>query len=193
MVTDSFIESSYKRDNGAYGVIFTVSASIALLLFLIVVNGLPILLGFNVIFFTGLFSFGLIYLLYRIVRNMQMVYEIEISNDLFEASRIIANKKREDLASFSLKDCEYIGPVTSDRYPEDSGKSEFILNISKDRKVNISDDTWYCFVSQSGVKYIVAFTFKDEMYPVFRRYNPRNTESYVVKTTDSAEISEDTI
>ena len=124
---------------------------------------------------------------------MQMVYEIEISNDLFEASRIIANKKREDLASFSLKDCEFIGPVTSDRYAEDSGKSEFVLNITKDRKVQISEDTWYCFVSQSGVKYIVAFTFKDEMYSVFRRYNPRNTANYVVKAPETDESSEDTI
>ena len=174
MLQDSFIEVHYKRDNGAYGVFFCIFIILAAAILIAVLNSVPILLGYNIIYFTGLISFGLIYLVYRIIRNLSIEYEIEISNDLFDVARIIAGRKREELASFSLRECEYIGPTSSDRFSDDSSCSEFVLNVTSDRKVQLSDDIWYAFVSQNGMKFTVVFVYKDEMYPVFRRYNPRN-------------------
>ena len=184
MIQDSFVELCVKRDNKKYRITFAVAASIALLLIIVVINVLPIAMGHNIIYFTGLISFGLIYLLYRIIRNMNMEYEIEISNDTFDVARIIARRKREDLASFSVKDCDYIGPVTADRFGNDRNVSEFVLNVTPDTNLKISDENWYALVNQSGDKYMIVFTFKDEMYPVFKRYNPRNTASYTPSTTD---------
>lgn len=181
MLQDSFIEMHYKRDNGAYGVFFSISIILAAAIFIIVLNAVPILLGYNIIYITGLISAGLIYLVYRAIRNLNVEYEIEISNDQFDVARIIAGRKREDLAAFSIKDCEYIGPTDSDRFKEDSDNSEFVLNVTQDRKVVRSSDIWYAFVEQNSLKYIVAFTFKDEMYSVFRRYNPRKVAPYTVK------------
>lgn len=178
MIQDSFIEVHYKRNNGVYGILFTIFSIIALLIVITVLNVVPIFMGYNIIYFTGLISFGLCYLVYLINKKQHLVYEIEISNDEFDVARIIANKKREELASFSIKDCEYIGPVTSDRFSEDSANSEFVLNVSSERKIAVDDSNWYAYVDQSGLKYIVAFVFKDEMYPVFRRYNPRRVAQY---------------
>ncbi|MBR2524807.1 MAG: hypothetical protein IKE53_10290 [Clostridiales bacterium] len=124
MIQDSFIEVHYKRKNGVYGILFTIFSIIALLIVITVLNVVPIFMGYNIIYFTGLISFGLCYLVYLINKKQHLVYEIEISNDEFDVARIIANKKREELASFSIKDCEYIGPVTSDRFSEDSANSE---------------------------------------------------------------------
>jgi hypothetical protein len=36
---------------------------------------------------------------------------------------------------------------------------------------------------QNGVRYIVIFGFKPEMYKVFRRYNPRNVAPYIYRET----------
>ena len=182
MLQGSFIEVHYKRNNGTYGVVFTVSIIAALVILAVILNGVPILLGYNIIYFTGLITFGLSYLVCRIIKRLDLEYEIEISNDLFDVARIIARRKREELASFSIKDCEYIGPSTSDRFQEDSDNSEFVLNITDMRSLTPRDDVWYAFVKNEGISYIVAFVFKDEMYPVFRRYNPRKTAPYVPKT-----------
>lgn len=185
MLEDTFVELCYKRDNKKYRIMFAVTASIALLIIILFLNVGPILFGKNIIYFTGMISFGFVYLLYRIVRNMNMEYEIELSNDQFDVARIIAKRKREELASFSVKDCDYIGPVTSERFGKDRDNSEFVLNVTPDSKIEIDDKNWYAFVSQQGDKYIVAFTFKDEMYPVFRRYNPRNTANYTPNLPES--------
>ncbi|SCW27787.1 hypothetical protein SAMN02910456_00273 [Ruminococcaceae bacterium YRB3002] len=180
MLQDSFIEVHYKRDNGTFGIMFKIFVIVALVIFAIIFNGVPILLGYNIIYFTGLITFGLSYLVYRIIKRLDLEYEIEISNDVFDVARIVASRKREELASFSIKDCEYIGPTTSDRFSDDSEASEFVLNVTDMRKITPSDAVWYAFVKQEGISYIVAFVFKDEMYPVFRRYNPRKTAAYVV-------------
>ena len=191
MLDDIFVELSYKRNGGRYRIVFIICSSIALLIFLAVLNVIPIIMGYNVIFFTGLISFGLVYLLYRLIRHTDMVYEIELSNDIFDTARIIAGKKREELASFSVKDCEYIGPVTVDRFSKDREDAEFVLNVTDNSKIEISDRNWYALVSQTGVKYMVVFTFKDDMYKSFRRYNPRNTAPYVPAAAEDDDASEE--
>lgn len=178
LVKDSFIEVHYKRDNGVYGVLFKVFLIGAVVVFTFVLNIVPILLGYNIIYFTGLISFGLYYLVYVLIKRQNIIYEIEMSNDIFDVARIIGDKKREELASFSIKECEFIGPTDSDRFSEDSGKAEFSLNVTDQRKITPCPEVWYAFVEQNGLKYIVAFVFKDEMYQVFRRYNPRKVAPY---------------
>ena len=173
MIQDSFIEVHYKRDNGAYDIFFVIFTILAALIFILVLNIVPIILGYNVIFVTGLISFGLSYLVYRLIRNQNVEYEIEISNDQFDVARIIAGRKREDLASFSIRECEYIGPTTSDRYRSDADNSEFVLNVTSASTISPDESIWYAFVKQENIQYTVAFVYKEEMYPVFRRYNPR--------------------
>ena len=43
------------------------------------------------------------------------------------------------------------------------------------KNFDIEDTYWYFLVVQEGAKIMVVFHYKDEMYQVFRRYNPRNT------------------
>ncbi|MBP5180853.1 MAG: hypothetical protein J6127_06165 [Clostridiales bacterium] len=175
---DLFYESNVKRDQGTMGKLFPVFSIIALVIFLVFLNGIPILLGFNIIYFTGMVSFGLCYLVYRAIKSLNVEYSIEITNDSFEVSKITNTKKIDILADFSIKEAEYIGSVTSDRFNEDLGKAQFTLNCTSKRQYEISDDNWYVFLKQEGVDYIVIFEFDPEMYLMFRRYNPRKTQQY---------------
>ena len=180
---DYFYESNVKRDQGKIGVLFPVFSIIALIIFIVFLNTIPILLGFNIIYFTGMISFGLCYLLYRMIKNLHNVeYQIEITNDMFEAARVTNQKKLEVLADFSLKDTEFIGPVTSDRFRDDISNSDFNLNCTSKREYEIKDDIWYIKVVQDRNVYNLIFEFEPEMYQVFRRYNPRGTKPYVVRT-----------
>jgi len=176
---DLFFERNIKRDQGSLGIVFPILAGLALLIFLAFFNVIPILMGFNIIYFTGMISFGLIYLLYRVCRNVLKVeYELSITEDSFEVVKIIDARKREDLVEFSIKDCEYIGSVTSDRFKEDLEKADFSLNCTSKRKYNLSDDIWYALVTADHSKYMVVFEYEEDMYPMFRRYNPRGTQKH---------------
>ncbi len=173
---DLFYEKCVKRDQGKVGKLFPVVSITALIIFMVFFNGIPILFGYNIIYFTGMISFGLCYLVYRLIKNMNVEYQIEITNDNFEVTKVTNQKKLDLLADFSIKECEYIGAVTSDRFKDDAEQSEYVLNCTEKREYDISDDVWYVFLTQDRVKFIVVFDFDTEMYPMFRRYNPRGTQ-----------------
>ena len=110
-----------------------------------------------------------------IIKREKKEYEIEISNDLVDCAVIHGDNKRDDLVSFSLKECDYIGPVTSDRFNSDVENANYVLKMTDFKNFDIVDDYWYWAVTSEGLKLVVVFMYKDEMYQVFRRYNPRNT------------------
>ncbi|MBR6210625.1 MAG: hypothetical protein IKQ81_05705 [Clostridiales bacterium] len=153
---------------------------IVALLILAAIYAVPIVIGFYELLYasiplTALVIWGLVILIQR----RYVEYEIEIVNDLFTVTKIVGKKKRVDLAEFSVKDCDYIGPVTEDRYESDYKRAELKLAITEKREYPITDDTWYALVNRPDFKYLVAFPFKPEMFQVFRRYNPRNVFHYV--------------
>ena len=51
---DLFFEKTVKRDNGKMGKIFPVVSITALVIFAVFLNGIPILFGYNIIYFTGM-------------------------------------------------------------------------------------------------------------------------------------------
>ena len=173
---DLFFESCVKRDHGTKGKLFPIVTVTALVIFMVFFNGIPIIFGYNIIYFTGMISFGLSYLVYRINKNMNIEYQIEITNDNFEVTKITNRKKMEMLSSFSIKECEYIGPISSDRFADDVNKADFTLNCTAYKDYDISDDIWYVFLTQDRTPYMVIFEFDEQMYPIFRRYNPRGTK-----------------
>ena len=175
MLQDSFIESSVVRKTGFTEVFFNtflISAAIALVFF---INFIPITFGLNIWFITGIISFGIVAGVVVIIKREKKIYEIEISNDLVDCAVIHGDNKRDDLASFSLKECDYIGPVTSDRFNSDVENANYVLKMTDFKNFDIADDYWYWDVTTEGLKLVVVFMYKDEMYQVFRRYNPRNT------------------
>jgi len=181
MIEDTFIETHVKRDNGTAGIVFDVCVWIAALIFIAFLNIIPIMLGINIIFITGMLSFALIWAVIVILRQKNIEYEVEIVNDNFNAAKIVNANKREELVDFSLKDCAYIAPVSSDKFNEHKAKASFCLALTEKKDFPIDDKTWYAFV-EGNAPYVVIFGFKPEMYKVFRRYNPRYTENYIVKS-----------
>ena len=185
MPEDLVFETLVKRDNGRLGKIFPIVSITSLVIFLIFLNGIPILLGMNIIYFTGMISFGLCYLIYRVIKNQNVEYEISIINDTFSVTKIRAGKKRIDLASFSIRSCEYIGPVDNGRYNDDLIKADFSFNCTSLRDIDEKDPVnWYAFVSESNLKYMVFFEIEDDMYPLFRRYNAHRTAVYTPRKKD---------
>ena len=48
------------------------------------------------------------------------------------------------------------------------------------KQFDIDDKYWYWLFTDEGMKILIVFMYKEEMYPVFRRYNPRGTKPIVM-------------
>ena len=180
MLQDSFIETSVKRKNGLSEVIFNtvlVTAAIIAIFFAFYAN---FLIGENLFFISGIVSFGIVAGVVVLIKRQHKIYEVEISNDLVDCAIILGDNKRDDLVSFSLKDCEYIGPVTSDRFNSDKENANIVIRMTDYKQFDIDDKYWYWLFTDEGMKILIVFMYKEEMYPVFRRYNPRGTKPMVM-------------
>lgn len=191
-IQDMSYEDIVKRDNGKMGrVIFPLVVGIALAIFIFFFNYLMLYVG-NFIFFTGWISLGIcLFVYYRFKAFNNTEFEIELLNEYFSVSKVMRQKKRIELAEFSLKECEYIGPTTSDKFNEFLSSADFTLNITEDRKYEVKDDIWFCAVKGNGYKYNVVFHFKNPMYKFFRRFNPRNVFIMPMPKEEPEEASEE--
>ena len=192
MLNDYVYENLVARDNGKLGKIFPWVSYTALVLFIIIFNVLVLVLFGNFIFISGMLSFGLWFLVNRANRNMRIEYELNISNDSVTMTKIIDQRKRVSACDFSIReDSIYIGPVTSDKFNDHLIESDYIVNGTADSPFKSDDpNIWYCYVGQMGMKYIMLFNFKPEMYPNFRRYAPRKIEAYVAPAEETMEEDE---
>ena len=175
MLQDSFIETSVKRKTGFTEVFFNTFLVTACILTVFFVNFIPFSFGYNAWFITGIISFGIVAGVVIIIKRESKIYEIEMSNDLVDCAVIHSDNKRDDLMSFSIKDCEYIGPVTSARFESDKNNSNLVIKMTDFKNFDIDEKYWYFLVTNEGYKIMIVFHYKEEMYPVFRRYNPRGT------------------
>ena len=175
MLQDSFIETSVKRKNGIAEVVFNtflVTTAIIAVFFAFLI---PIYTGENLYFISGILAFGIVAGTVVLIKRQHKEYEIEMSNDLVDCAVILGTNKRDELISFSLKDCEYIGPVTSDRFKSDKEKANIVIKMTDYKEFDIDEKYWYWLLPTEGIKVMIVFIYKEEMYPVFRRYNPRGT------------------
>ncbi len=175
MLDDVFVENFVKREKTAANSLFTVFSVTASIILIVAVFYIPIVLGFNVIFFSAVIAFGVGFLCYILNKRQNIEYETSLTNDNFTVSRILYETKRELLADFSVKDCKKIAPVTDDEFDSLYNEASLHLNATRYKDFEKTDSNWFCFVETDGVKYIVIFEFKEKMYKAFRRYNPRNT------------------
>lgn len=183
MIEDLFIEKSIARENSKSKFVKTTLCIALTIFFLLFVYVFEILFfGTQLIFVAGVISFFAVFLCIKIVKSLSAEYEVSITNDLFNLSKILSKSRREDLVEFTIGECEKIAPLTSDSFNEYFGKAQIKMNATAKRKFIVSDMNWFCYLEISHTRVIVIFEMDPRMYKAFRRYNPRNTE--VVRIDD---------
>ena len=180
MLQDSFVETSVKRKNGLAEVVFNTFLITTAIIAVFFAFLIPIYTGYNLYFISGILAFGIVAGTVVLIKRQHKEYEIEISNDLVDCATILGKNKRDELISFSLKDCEYIGPVTSDRFNSDKEKAGIVIKMTDYKNFDIDEKYWYWLLPTDGINVMIVFMYKEEMYPVFRRYNPRGTKPMAV-------------
>ena len=175
MLQDSFIETSVRRKNGISEVLFNTFLITTAIIAIVLCFIFPLYVGENLYFISGILAFGIVAGVVILIKRQHKEYEVEISNDLVDCAIILGDNKRDELISFSLKDCEYIGPVTSDRFKTDKEKANITIKMTDYKEFDIDEKYWYWLIPTECIKVMIVFIYKDEMYPVFRRYNPRGT------------------
>lgn len=178
-MNDFVYEDLIKRKSDKLRLVFKICSYTSWLIFTIIFNILVLVIFGNYIYLSGMFCFGLWYLVFRLNKNMNTDIELSIVNETVTVTNIIDQKKRIELASFSIReDCEYIGPVTSDDATKKLLECDSIINATSMSPYQDVDTNWICFFVQNSVKYFLVFEFKPSMYKNFRRYNPRNVAPY---------------
>ena len=183
MFQDSFVEYRVVRDNKLTGVAFKIVVVLAAAMFIVFLNMISFFFGYNLLLLTGSISVLIIAGVFLMLRGQYTEYEIEIVNDNFNGAKVKGKRKREELCDFSLKDCQFIGPVTSPKFNELTNKAIYKLNFTSSREYPVNDDIW-CVMTTGNAPYMVIFEMKPEMYPVFRRHCPRYTAVYTKKVTE---------
>ena len=186
MFDDSFVEYRAVRDNKATGFAFKIAVVIAAAMFIFFLNAIPLMLGLNLILLTGSLSVLTIWGIYILLKRQYAEYELEIVNDVVNGAKIMGKTKRAELCEFSLKDCQCIAPVTDPKYIEMTKKAIYKLNFTSYKDYPVSDDIWF-IMTGSNNPYMVIFSMKPEMYPVFRRYCPRYTARYQMPKKNETE------
>jgi len=126
-----------------------------------------------------------------LLKHQHKEYEFEMSNDFFECASITGKNRREEIVSFSLKECEYIGPVTSERFNSDRRNAQYTVKLTDLSDFPLDDKYWYFFLTHDGLKLVVVFMYKPEMYKIFRRYNPRATVKMAMPIVENSKDSND--
>lgn len=192
MLQDSFIEGLVERKNGINGVIYTVTAIIVSIILIVVINLVSFMFfGSDVWPITSFASVALIFGLVWLLKQQHKEYEYEMSNDVFDCAAIKGKNKREELICFSIKECEYIGPVTSERFNRDRSQANITLKLTDLADFPIDEKYWYFYMTHEGIRFVVVFIYKPEMYQVFRRYNPRATIPMAMPKVQSKKAESD--
>ena len=96
MLQDSFIETSVTRKTGFTEVIFNTFLVTACIITIFFINFIPLSLGYNAWFITGIISFGVVAGVVILIKREKKIYEIEMSNDLVDCAVINGDNKRDD-------------------------------------------------------------------------------------------------
>lgn len=191
MFQDSFVEYRVVRDNKLTGIAYKIVVVIATIMLIAFINMISFFVGYNLFLLTGSISVLIVAGVFFMLKGQYSEYEIEIVNDNFNGAKIKGKRNREELCDFSLKECQFIGPVTSPKFTELSGKAIYKLNFTSSREYPVNDDIW-CIMTSGNAPYMVIFEMRPDMYPVFRRYNPRYTAVYTKKAeADNGDKGED--
>lgn len=179
------------RKHGKNKIFFKICSILTLIAIAAPINIVPLLMGYNYIYFTGLFTMFLCFLLNRIFKSLNVAYEMTAKNDLFAVSKIVDEKKRTELATFSVKDCERIGSIEEPEYQKNSTNVDFVINVTEYKDFySIKDqDVWYMFFKEGNLRLMVVFPMSSELYTIFRRYNAHRTMLYSPKI----EVSDDSV
>ena len=164
MLQDSFIEGLVERKNGINGVIYTVTAIVVALVLVVIINLVPFMfIGSDVWPITSFASVALIFGLVWLLKQQHKEYEYEMSNDVFDCATIKGKNKREELVCFSIKECEYIGPVTSERFSRDKSQANITLKLTDLADFPSDEKYWYFYLTHEGIRFVIVFMYKPEM------------------------------
>lgn len=171
---DSYVEQLVKKtvtSKEKLGKVLTIILCVFAILF---VNIVPLLFGIVYLFIlTGVLSFGIGFITYRSVTNLNKEYEYSVVNDSFSVDIIKGKTRRSSLFSGSIRDFEMVAKLKDDCHPiSEFDKPEYLRAqcVSGDAKEN----EWYIATKMGEHKVLLTIEPEEKILKAFFRYNPRN-------------------
>ncbi|HPE39073.1 MAG TPA: hypothetical protein PK567_06255 [Bacillota bacterium] len=172
MIDDIFVEKLIAKEKTLGTYILQNLIILAFVSFMLIITVTPFIVGYNIIYITGLVDFGLGYLCYRIIISFNKEYEYSLTNDQLSIDCIVAQRKRSPLFRGTVKEFTFCGRVNDPDFNEND-KKEYLHVKCCPGKFN--DATWYFVVKQSGVGMVFFFEPDERFLKAIFRFNPRCT------------------
>ena len=81
--------------------------------------------------------------------------------------------------------------VTSERFSRDKSQANITLKLTDLADFPSDEKYWYFYLTHEGIRFVIVFMYKPEMYKVFRRYNPRATIPMAMPKVESKKEESD--
>ena len=115
--------------------------------------------------------FGICYLAYRLITGLNQEFEYSIMNDELVIDRIVAQRKRKNVFTGSIRDFVFAAPTTNSEFNGYCNKNiaQMDLRSGEDGTVD-----WFIVTNVKGAQTLLVFEPDDRFIAAFRKYNPRS-------------------
>lgn len=167
-----FIEKLVKRKKRGVETLLSVMIILSAIFLILLCLILPILLNITMLLsISALAIFGIGYLAYRLITGLNQEFEYSIMNDELVIDRIIAQRKRKNVFTGSIRDFTLVAPVSN---PEFHGFCNRNIMQYDFRSGEEGTNDWFIVTTFKGAETLLVFEPDDRFIASFRKYNPRS-------------------
>ena len=129
MQKDIFVEKLVKRKKTGAEKLLSVMLILSAIFLIVFCFVLPIIVQVNFYVISGLVSFGIGFLVYRMITSFNRDYEYSITNDELLIDQIIAERKRSRVFTGSCKDFSIVAPISGPDFKSQCEQGIFRLDF----------------------------------------------------------------
>lgn len=167
-----FVEKLVKRKKRGAEKLLSFMIVLSAIFLILICLILPILLNISLLLSISAFAvFGIGYLAYRLITGLNQEFEYSIVNDELVVDRIIAQRKRKNVFTGSIRDFKLAAPVTNSEF---SGYCNRNIAQFDFRSGEEGTSDWFIVTAVKGVETLLVLEPDDRFIATFRKYNPRN-------------------
>ena len=167
-----FIEKLVKRRKRGVEKLLSFMIVLSAIFLTLICLILPILLNISLLLsISALVIFGICYLAYRLITGLNQEFEYSIVNDELVIDRIVAQRKRKNVFTGSIRDFAFTAPTTNSEFNGYCNKNIAQLDL---RSGEDGTSDWFIVTNVKGVETLLVFEPDDRFIAVFRKYNPRS-------------------
>lgn len=167
-----FIEKLVKRKKRGVEKLLSFMIVLSAVFLILICLILPVLLNMSLLLsISALAVFGIGYLAYRLITGLNQEFEYSVVNDELVIDRIVAQRKRKNVFTGSIRDFTFTAPVSNAEFTGYANKNILQFDF---RSGEEGTSDWFIVTTMKGAETLLVFEPDERFIAAFRKYNPRS-------------------